>query len=122
MNAPRFAQIVMSDMPADQLPLLSTDKGCRKIVKVNYKLTQNDFSLVPVPKWKMKKKLWRADFFFVVKLGPADLRFEIRGRSGLVSSNHESLTVEFEEHNASNGAQEKPWATAPRTALLGRYA
>lgn len=45
--------------------------------------------------WKLKKKYWKAEFFFVVKLGPADLKFQIVGKNGLLSSDHDSLEVDF---------------------------
>jgi len=56
--------------------------------------------------WKLmkEKKCWKADFFFVVKSGPADIRFQIVGMNGVLSSDHDSLDVEY---------LEGPEATAP---------
>lgn len=56
--------------------------------------------------WKCKKKYWRASFFFVVKLGPADLRFQIVGENGILSSDHDKLSIEFME--GSEGSSDKP--------------
>ncbi len=65
-------------------------------MKVHFRLTENDMKLKNHQVWKvLKKKYWKADFWFVVKLGPADIRFEIVGRGGVLSTNHESLSVEF---------------------------
>ena len=85
----------MSTLPLEQLPGRATDVGCKHVVNVNYKLTSNDMELRIAQRWKLKKKYWRADFFFVVMLGPADLRFEIRGKNGVLSSGHDRLHVDF---------------------------
>ena len=92
---PRHARIVMSTLPVKQLPRLTTDAGCQDVVSVKYTLTGNDMKLMNRQVWKLKKKYWKADFSFVVKLGPADLRFQILGKNGLLSSDHDSLKVEF---------------------------
>lgn len=90
---------------------------------VTYGLTKNDMTLESGQRWKLKKKLWRADFYFVTKLGPADLRFEILGRNGTLSSAHESLQVEFAEESASDTPRENGGtAMSPRTTVAGRYA
>lgn len=122
----REALIVTSSLPPDRLPVLSTQKGCQQIVSVKYKLTKNDMTLESRPRWaqmKFKKKLWHADFFFVTKLGPADLRFQILGRNGSLSSDHDSLKVDFAD-TVEIKIQRKsvPDLTSPRTALSGRYA
>ncbi|KAK3669914.1 hypothetical protein LTR78_010225 [Recurvomyces mirabilis] len=92
---PRRAQIVMSSLPVEKLPVSSTDPGCKHVVTVEYKLTGNDMKLKNRQMWKIGKKYWQADFFFVVMLGPADLRFQIEGKQGILSSRHDSLKVEF---------------------------
>lgn len=119
---PRHAQIVMSSLPADRLPVLSIHKGCRPIVSVTYKLTKNDMTLESGQRWKLKKRFWKADFFFVTKLGPADLRFEILGRNGTLSSPHESLQVEFTDESNERTPHENGVAAMPRTTMSGRYA
>ncbi|QIW94963.1 hypothetical protein AMS68_000481 [Peltaster fructicola] len=91
----RQARIVMSREPADQLPRLKTQSGCEELVLVKYTLTGNDMKLKNRQPWKLKKKFWKANFTFVVKLGPTDLRFQILGRNGLLSSDHDSMQVEF---------------------------
>ena len=94
-HLPRHAQIVMSTLPVKQLPQLMTDAGCQQVVSVNYRLTGNDMKLKNRQVWRLKKKYWKADFSFVVKLGPADLKFQILGKNGVLSSDHDSLKVEF---------------------------
>jgi len=89
------ARIVMSTLPAKKLPMLATDAGCQFVSVVHYKLTENDMKLKNRQVWKMKKKYWKANFSFVVKLGPADMKFEILGKDGVVSSDHKSLAVEY---------------------------
>ncbi|KAK5125179.1 hypothetical protein LTR85_000855 [Meristemomyces frigidus] len=95
VEQPRRAQIVMSSLPVERLPVLSTDSGCKHVVTVDYKLTNNDMKLKNRQMWRLKKKYWRAEFFFVTIIGPADFRFQIEGKNGVLSSSHESLKVEF---------------------------
>jgi hypothetical protein len=66
-----------------KLPVLATDAGCREIVSVTYRLTGNDMKLKNRQFWKLKKKYWQAEFRFVVKIDPADLKFQILGKTGV---------------------------------------
>ncbi|KXS95555.1 hypothetical protein AC578_5259 [Pseudocercospora eumusae] len=104
LDVPRSVRIVMSTSPLGELPIRTTDANCKEVVLVNYKLTANDMRKVETWKlkdaWaskgrKLKQKYWKTDLTLVVKPGPADLRFEVRGSNGLVSTDHESLSVEF---------------------------
>ena len=85
----------MSALPVSQLPRRTSEDGWKDVVSVSYQLTENDMKLKNRQIWKLKKKYWKASFFFVVKLGPADLRFQILGKNGLLSSDHDSLQVDF---------------------------
>jgi hypothetical protein len=91
----RTATILMSSHPAGKLPALSTDAGCKEIVSVTYRLTGNDMKLKNRQFWKLRKKYWKAEFRFVVKIGPADLRFQILGKNGVLSTSHDDLRAEF---------------------------
>jgi hypothetical protein len=62
--------------------------------------------------WKLKKKYWKAEFQFVVKIGPADLRFQILGKNGVLSSSHDSLVVEFMDPSDQKNAQPQRASTA----------
>lgn len=87
----------MCNHAGDQLPQLATDRRCQEVVLVSYTLTKNDMKQ-KAKFFKMKlKRYWKAHFLFVVKVGPADLRFEILGRDGVLSTDHGSLQVEFVE-------------------------
>jgi hypothetical protein len=94
-QTPRSATILMSSLPLAKLPVLSTDAGCKEIVSVTYRLTGNDMKLKNRHFWKLKKKYWKAEFRFVVKIGPADLRFQILGKNGVLSTSHDDLKAEF---------------------------
>lgn len=94
-NSQRHCRIVMSSSPPTQLPRQMSDIGWKDVGSVKYKLTKNDMKLKNRQIWKLKKKYWKAEFFFVVKLGPADLKFQIVGKNGLLSSDHDSLEVDF---------------------------
>ena len=129
-DLPRHARIVMSKLPVKNLPRLSTDTGCQEVVMVNYKLTGNDMKLKNRQVWKLKKRYWKADFYFVVKLGPADLRFQILGKNGVLSSDHDKLDVEFLEgvapqrpppvQHRSTGMSSNPENRSPRSRQEGR--
>jgi hypothetical protein len=92
---PRQATIVMSSLPAEKLPQMSTDPGCKKVVSVTYRLTGNDMKLKNRKFWELKRKYWKAEFSFMVRIGPADLKFEIRGKNGVLSTGHDDLKAEF---------------------------
>jgi len=93
------ARIVISPLPINQLPSRTVEAGCRELAAVQYRLTGNDMKPEKGQGWKVMKKTkcWKADFFFVVKLGPADIRFQIVGMNGVLSSDHGSLDVEYLE-------------------------
>lgn len=78
------------------------------MVRVNFKLTENDMKLKNRQMWKLKKKYWRADFMFVTKLGPADLTFEILGKNGLLSTDHNSLQAEFLDPSEAKSSKQYP--------------
>lgn len=92
---PRRAHIVMSSLPNERLPTLATDPGCKEVVVVNYQLTGNDMKLKNRQFWKLRKKYWKAQFSFVVNIGPADLKFSIVGKNGVLSTSHNSLSTDF---------------------------
>ncbi|KAK5170090.1 uncharacterized protein LTR77_004674 [Saxophila tyrrhenica] len=92
---PRQARIVMSTLPPNRLPRRLPDGGCQEVAKVNFTLTQNEMRLKNRQVWKLKKKYWLAEFIFAVKLGPADLRFEILGKDGVLTTGQNSLQAEF---------------------------
>ncbi|KAF2156898.1 actin-like ATPase domain-containing protein [Myriangium duriaei CBS 260.36] len=94
-NSPRRVRIVMSTLPPDQLPTCATQAGCKDVASVEYKLTENDMKLKNRQIWKIGRKFWRARFTFVTKFGPADVRFQILGSQGLLSSDHDDLKVDF---------------------------
>lgn len=85
----------MSSLPPSKLPQSLSQSGWKDVASVTYKLTENDMKLKNRQPWKFKKKYWKAEFFFVVKLGPADLRFQIVGKNGILSTDHDSLKVEY---------------------------
>lgn len=87
--------ILMSSLPVGKLPQFSTDAGCKEVVSVTYQLTGNDMKLKNRQFWRIGKKYWKAEFFFVVKIGPADLKFQILGKNGVLSTSHDDLKAEF---------------------------
>jgi hypothetical protein len=100
----RTARIVMSSRDEFHLPMLTTDNACHQVATVRYRLTDNDM--------KLKKnalgrsKYWKAHFTFSVNIGAADLRFQILGDNGVLSTDHESLNVAFMD--PAEGAAQPP--------------
>ncbi|PIB01699.1 hypothetical protein CB0940_02019 [Cercospora beticola] len=128
---PRTARIVMSSLAAKSLPTRYPHAGCKEVARVQYTLTENDMKLKNRQMWKLKKKYWRAEFAFVVNLGPADLKFQIIGTNGLLSSDHDALTIEFMDPSEqlpspaspSNGRRSMPTQKSPTARQTGaRYA
>lgn len=109
----------MSSLPVESLPILATDRGCQRVVTVEYKLTENDMKLKNRQLWKLKKKYYRAEFFFVVMLGPADLKFQIQGKNGVLSSGHDSLKVDFVDSTEPLSATAPPRSTAAQHTFDG---
>ncbi|SMQ49896.1 unnamed protein product [Zymoseptoria tritici ST99CH_3D7] len=110
-KVPRHARVVMSNLPVHMLPQRFPHTGCKEVAKVQYVLTENDMKLKNRQVWKLKKKYWRAEFAFVVRVGPADLKFQVVGMNGLLSSDHDSLQVEpppvnllLDMHDATSGS------------------
>jgi hypothetical protein len=91
----RIATILMSSLSVGNLPALSTDAGCKEIVLVTYRLTGNDMKLKNRQFWKLRKKYWKAEFRFVVKIGPTDLKFQILRKNRVLSNGHDDLEAEF---------------------------
>lgn len=114
-NTPRSAMILMSSLPVGKLPQFSTDAGCKEVVSVKYKLTGNDMKLKNRQFWRIGKKYWKAEFLFVVKIGPADLKFQILGKNGVLSTSHDDLKAEFmDPHDVKEKRpHERPSATLP---------
>lgn len=85
----------MSTAPPDELPSTTKDARCKQVVVVHYKLTGNDMKLKNKKFWKPGKRYFQAQFNLVIQLGAADLRFQIRGKYNILSSDHDSLEVEY---------------------------
>lgn len=104
------------------------DASCQDVVAVKYKLTENDMKLKNRQIWKLKKQYWRANFEFVVKVGSADLRFQIRGNEGILSTDHDKLDVDFFDPleilphpPQQNGAANSRAEQSPAFLMLDRY-
>ncbi|KAF2212423.1 hypothetical protein CERZMDRAFT_97695 [Cercospora zeae-maydis SCOH1-5] len=105
---PRMARVVMSTLPGFKLPERYPHSGCKEVARVQYILTENDMKLRNRQVWKSKKKYWRAEFTFVVILGPADLKFQIVGMNVLLSSDHDCLTVVFMDPSEQQCSSSSP--------------
>lgn len=114
----RHVRIVMA-MPDKPLPRFFDANTCPQLVKVKYNLTDNDMKVVKKP-FGLGKKYWLADFKFVVKVGAADLRFQIQSANGVLSSDHENLEVEFlDDHEVMSLAQSQSPGPSASTPISG---
>lgn len=98
----RNVRIVMSTLPKDKLPALATQDGCKELVRVKYRLTENDMRVKH--RWKFGPTYHKASFSFVVRIEPASLRFQVLGRDGQISADHENLEVDFLDPPASDAS------------------
>ncbi|KAK3655219.1 hypothetical protein LTR56_003640 [Elasticomyces elasticus] len=109
-NTQRDARIVMSGLPFAQLPSRTTDAGCQEVVSLKYRLTSTDMELVNQP-------FWKASFFFVVKLGSADIKFQIWGQDGILRSNHDSMDVDYLDPLETKSSSDLKKVSAQRTTV-----
>lgn len=115
---PRKARVVMSPLPADKLPLQEKENTCCEVAAVSYHLTPNDMKLKNRQFWKLKKKYWKAEFIFVVNPGPADLKFQVIGKNGVLSSDNDSLEVDYMEPSDLRHQRLRPGWNNSMPALL----
>lgn len=94
-HLPWKTQIVMSTLPAEQLPSSLNKPGVRGMCKVKSRLP---------PDMKMKNRHWynagsqylKAEFDMQVIIGPADLKFQtLSSKDGVLSQTHDNIDVEW---------------------------
>lgn len=92
----RQVRIVSSRLQGERLPQLLSGSGWDELVRVRYRLTDGTMKLIR-NRWRPKASFWRAEFSFVVKLGPADISFQIESANGII--NTDTVEAEFMDHD-----------------------
>ena len=93
-HLPWKTQIVMSTLPANELPTSLNTRGAQRLCKVESQMPQD---------MKLKNRHWynagpqylRAEFAMQVLIGPADLKFQTFSKDGIISRDHASIDVEW---------------------------
>lgn len=79
---PWATQVVMSSLPANQLPRSLKRDGARAVCAVESLLKSQDLKLKNRHWYNMKPRYYRAEFNVRVLILAASLRFEIVGKDG----------------------------------------
>jgi hypothetical protein len=93
---PWASQIVMSTLPASQLPKSLSEPGAKRICRVESQLPQ-DMKLKNKHWFGARPKYYRAKFEMQVLVGAADLKFRILSKEGVISKDHRSIGVEWQD-------------------------
>lgn len=81
-NMPWSTQVVMSSLPASQLPRSLKKDGARAVCAVESILKQQDLKLKNRHWYNTKQRYYRAEFNVRVLILAASLKFEIVGKDG----------------------------------------
>lgn len=100
-NQPWVTQVVMSTLPAAELPSSLNQPGASRLCKVE--------SILPAD-MKVKSRRWfdrrshflKAEFDVQVIIGAADLKFRTLGRDGILSQAHDTIAVQWFSSPASS--------------------
>lgn len=97
-NEPWRCQIVMSTLPAKQLPRSLKQKGAVEVCQLEASLKREDMKRKNSRWYNLSREYWLADFDIRILIGPADLRFQLVGAGGGIRSNRDdgSIRVEWE--------------------------
>lgn len=93
--SPWRATLVMSSLPAYQLPKSMKSHGVKPLCSVESILDRGDMKLKNRHWYNLGPKYYRAEFELRVLVGPADLKFQMWGRNGRLSRDHEDIQVQW---------------------------
>ncbi len=97
---PWKTSIVMSTLPANQLPRSLQHDGTKPVCAVETVLSPSDMKRKNRHWYNLGKEYNRADFEIRL-LAEAGLKFEIWGKSGLRSRTHDEIEVEWAQASRS---------------------
>jgi hypothetical protein len=94
--------MVMSTLPASELPRSLKKEGSRSVCAVESVLSDRDMKRKNRHWYNFGPQYYRAEFDMRVIVGAADLKFEMLGKDGVVSKPHNEVDVQW-----TNVTQEK---------------
>lgn len=99
---PWKTRIVMSKLPANQLPSSMRGEGASEVCAVEVVLNHGDMKRKNRHWYNLGKEYNRAEFEVRMLIG-AGLRFEIWSKDGLRSKTHDEIEVEWESADGKTG-------------------
>jgi hypothetical protein len=100
-RSPWRATLVMSSLPAYQLPNSMKSKGVKVLCSLESVLDRADLKLKNRHWYNFGPLYYRAEFELRILIGPADLKFQMWGKTGQLSKAHEDIGVQW---NATDNA------------------
>ena len=104
-RVPWKTQIVMSSLPANQLPKSMKREGAKPVCIVESVLGNTDMKLKNRHWYNFAPQYQRADFDVKVIVGAADLKFQLWGKDGRMSKDHEEIEVQWNSPSATGQTQ-----------------
>ncbi|KAK5077366.1 hypothetical protein LTR70_010308 [Exophiala xenobiotica] len=89
-------QFVMSSNPSTQLPQSTKHGGVKTICTVESRLNSAGMKLKNRHWYQFRPPFWRAGFDVKVMVGSADPKFQIWGKDGCTSKDHEEIEVQWD--------------------------
>ena len=105
---PWRTQIVMSSLPATQLPISLKRDGAKPVCAVEALLKDNDMKLKNRHWYNRKPRYYLANFDVRVLIGSANLKFEIVAKDGTRSTSHEEIEVQWAATTKQEAREEIP--------------
>lgn len=94
-NDPQYAIVMMSTLPARQLPTSINKGGVRKVCEIEFQLAKDLLKLKNRHWYNRGAKYWRAEYEVRAIIGTG-LKFQIWGRGGLLSKSHDEIAVNWQ--------------------------
>jgi hypothetical protein len=92
---PWKTQIVMSTLPVKRLPTSMQRDGARTVCALESVPDPWDLKLKNRHWYNTKPRYFRAEFDVQMLIGSADLKFQVIGKSGIVSKKHDDISVRW---------------------------
>ncbi|KXT18312.1 hypothetical protein AC579_958 [Pseudocercospora musae] len=94
-DQPQHATILMSSLPPNQLPHSLKRGGCKSVCQIEFVVAKDHLKLKNRHWYNTKPKYYRAEYEVRALVGTG-LRFQIWGKDGLLSKDHEEIEVRWQ--------------------------
>lgn len=95
VNLPWKTRMLMSTLPASELPRSLKKEGSNSVCSVESVLSHQDVKKKNRHWYNLGPEYYRAEFDMRVIVGAADLKFEMLGKDGVVSRPHDQVEVQW---------------------------